>query len=142
MTNLLSVDDVADRLQLRPRTVREYIRTGRLQATRIGKQYRIRIEDLDLIGQPGPSSDVPARGRPVGQAAVSATVVVRIEAADRRQEERVFSLLNVVGASSGVALSVARVPGDGALQVVATGSLDGALTALTRISNAMEATRD
>lgn len=138
----MSVDDVADRLQLRPRTVREYIRAGRLQATRIGKQYRIRREDLELMARSvsypvarsaGPSSD---------DAAASATVVVRIEAADRRREERVFALLNVVGGASGIALHVTRVPGDGALQVVATGSLAGALDILTRISNAMEVTRD
>jgi len=138
MNELLSVEDVAERLRLRPRTIREYIRTGRLQATRIGKQYRIRVEDLELIGREGPTPAAPSDGG----ATVSATVVVRIEAADRRQEERVFTLLNVVGGTSGVALQVARIPTDGALQVVATGDLDGALDVLTFISNAMEATRD
>jgi excisionase family DNA binding protein len=139
---MLSVEDVAERLQLRPRTIRDYIRTGRLQATRIGKQYRIRVEDLELIGRRRPTAAAPSTGSSGGEATVAATVVVRIEAADRRQEERVFTLLNVAGATSGVALQVARIPKDGALQVVATGELAGALDVLTFISNAMEATRD
>ncbi|MCE0459747.1 MULTISPECIES: helix-turn-helix domain-containing protein [Curtobacterium] len=142
MSELLSVEDVAERLQLRPRTIRDYIRTGRLQATRIGKQYRIRVEDLELIGRQRPTAAAPSTGSSGGEATVSATVVVRIEAADSRQEERVFTLLNVVGGTSGVALQVARIPKDGALQVVATGELAGALDVLTFISNAMEATRD
>lgn len=142
MSEFLSVDDVAERLQLRPRTIRDYIRTGRLQATRIGKQYRIRVEDLKMIGMQGPPPAAPSNGPSDGEATVSATVVVRIEAADHRQEERVFALLNVVGGTSGVALQVARIPTDGALQVVATGDLGGALNVLTFISNAVEATRD
>jgi excisionase family DNA binding protein len=142
MNELLSVEDVAERLQLRPRTIRDYIRTGRLQATRIGKQYRIRVEDLELIGRQGPTPAAPSNGPSDGEATVSATVVVRIEAADSRQEERVFTLLNVVGGTSGVAMQVARIPKDGALQVVATGELTGALDVLAFISNAMEATRD
>lgn len=143
MSELLSVNDVAERLQLRPRTIRDYIRTGRLHATRIGKQYRIRLEDLELIGRQGPPTPTaPPNGPSDGEATVSATLVVRIEAADRRQEERVFTLLNVVGGTPGVALQVARIPTDGALQVVATGDLDGAVNVLSFISNAMEATRD
>lgn len=142
MSELLSVGDVAERLQLRPRTIREYIRTDRLQATRIGKQYRIRVEDLELIGRQGPTPAAPSVGPSDGTATISATVVVRIEAADSRQEERVFTLLNAVGGTSGVVLQVARIPSDGALQVVATGNLDGALDVLTFISNAMEATRE
>ncbi|QTI69762.1 helix-turn-helix domain-containing protein [Gordonia polyisoprenivorans] len=140
--DLLSVDDVADLLQLRPRTIRGYIRSGRLRATRIGKQYRIQLEDLELMGRPGPSPTARSAGLSGDEATASATVVVRIEAADRRQEERVFTLLNVVGGASGLTLQVARIPGNSALQVVATGSLDKALDILARISNAMEATRE
>lgn len=77
-----------------------------------------------------------------GEPVVNATISVRIEAAGHRQEERVFSLLNVVGGSSGVALQVARDPEGGVIQVVAAGSLAAALDVLTRISNAMEATDD
>jgi excisionase family DNA binding protein len=49
----LSVEQVAERLGLHVRTVRGYIRDGRLKAVRIGKQYRVARADLDaLTGAP------------------------------------------------------------------------------------------
>ncbi len=51
--NYLSLEQVAQRLQLHVRTVRAYVRSGRLKAVRVGKQYRIAQEDLDaFIGAP------------------------------------------------------------------------------------------
>ncbi|MBE1489831.1 helix-turn-helix domain-containing protein [Plantactinospora soyae] len=48
-----SVEQVAERLGLHVRTVRGYIRAGRLKAVRIGKQYRIAQADLDAFtGRP------------------------------------------------------------------------------------------
>jgi excisionase family DNA binding protein len=48
-----SVEQVAERLGLHVRTVRNYIRSGRLKAARIGKQYRITREALEaLTGRP------------------------------------------------------------------------------------------
>ena len=50
---LYSVEQVAERLGLHVRTVRNYVRDGRLKAVRIGKQYRIAREDLEaLTGHP------------------------------------------------------------------------------------------
>lgn len=50
---LYSVEQVAERLGLQVRTVRAYIRAGRLKAVRIGKQYRITRGDLEaLTGRP------------------------------------------------------------------------------------------
>lgn len=47
-----TLEQVADRLGLHVRTVRAYVRDGRLKATRIGKQYRVTQADLDaLTGQ-------------------------------------------------------------------------------------------
>jgi excisionase family DNA binding protein len=45
----LSVEQVAERLGLHVRTVRGYIRSGRLTAVRLGKQYRIARADLDAF---------------------------------------------------------------------------------------------
>ncbi len=54
---LYSVEQVADRLGLHVRTVRGYIREGRLGAVRIGKQYRIARADLETFtGQPAPTA--------------------------------------------------------------------------------------
>jgi excisionase family DNA binding protein len=45
--SLLSVEQVAQILKLHVRTVRHYVREGRLRAVRIGKQYRIALTDLE-----------------------------------------------------------------------------------------------
>ncbi len=50
---MYSVEEVAARLGLHVRTVRNYVRDGRLKAVRIGKQYRIAAADLEeLTGRP------------------------------------------------------------------------------------------
>lgn len=50
---LYSVEQVANLLGLHVRTVRTYVRDGRLKAVRIGKQYRIAREDLEAFtGRP------------------------------------------------------------------------------------------
>jgi excisionase family DNA binding protein len=51
---LYSVEQVAERLGLHVRTVRHYVREGRLKAVRIGKQYRIAREDLEALTGLGP----------------------------------------------------------------------------------------
>lgn len=51
--NLYSPDQVAERLGLHVRTIRNYVRNGQLRATRIGKQYRIAPKEIaKLTGQP------------------------------------------------------------------------------------------
>jgi excisionase family DNA binding protein len=55
---LYSVEQVADLLNLHVRTVRNYVREGRLTAVRIGKQYRIARADLEaMTGRPASSFD-------------------------------------------------------------------------------------
>jgi excisionase family DNA binding protein len=51
--DLYTVEQAADLLNLHVRTVRSYVREGRLKAVRIGKSYRIAGEDLAaLTGRP------------------------------------------------------------------------------------------
>jgi excisionase family DNA binding protein len=57
-SDLYSVEQVAELLGLHVRTVRLYVREGRLKAVRIGKQYRIAREDLEkLTGRTAASFD-------------------------------------------------------------------------------------
>jgi excisionase family DNA binding protein len=44
-----TVEQVAERLRLHPKTVLRFIREGRLRATRVGKSYRIVASDLDAF---------------------------------------------------------------------------------------------
>jgi excisionase family DNA binding protein len=58
---MYSTEEIADILGLHVRTVRGYVRDGRLPATRIGKQYRIARDDLDAFtgARPGPPAAGP-----------------------------------------------------------------------------------
>lgn len=47
--DLLTVAQVAEYLQLNRMTVYKYIREGRIPASRIGKSYRVRREDLEAF---------------------------------------------------------------------------------------------
>jgi excisionase family DNA binding protein len=44
-----TVEQVAERLKLHPKTVLRFIREGRLRATRVGKSYRIVASDLEAF---------------------------------------------------------------------------------------------
>lgn len=47
--DLYSIVEVADLLGLHVKTVRNYIHEGRLQSTRVGKQFRVSRADLDAF---------------------------------------------------------------------------------------------
>lgn len=92
---LYTVEQVAERLGLHVKTVRNYVREGRLKAVRIGKSYRIGATDLaGLTGQPVASLD-PEPVRRHRYAEVSS--VVEIDAVSPALSERVTNLL--LGAS-------------------------------------------
>ncbi|SIN35826.1 helix-turn-helix domain-containing protein [Micromonospora cremea] len=81
-----SVEQVAERLGLHVRTVRGYIRSGRLKAVRIGKQYRIAARDLDaLTGQ--------ARAATTTTAAAEVSSIVQIDGVDRAAADRLGTLV-------------------------------------------------
>ena len=43
----LTLQDIADELKLHIETVREWVRTKRLTACRVGRDYRVKRADLD-----------------------------------------------------------------------------------------------
>jgi excisionase family DNA binding protein len=80
-SDLMTVEQVADYLQLNKLTVYKYIRDGRLAAARLGKAYRIRLSDVDAFLE---RQMTPSRARPAGTAAVPRAtarrrVAVRLE---------------------------------------------------------------
>jgi len=79
--SLYSVDQVAELLGLHVKTVRNYVRDGRLKATRIGKQYRIARADLEEFT--GASVPVPAREGASQTRTVEVSAVVQVEAIGR-----------------------------------------------------------
>lgn len=95
-----SVEQVAEQLGLHVRTVRAYIRDGRLPAVRIGKQYRIARPDLDVFtGRPA----APVRPR----AEVSA--VVEIDGVGAAAADRLSTFLVAGAQLSGGAADPLRV---------------------------------
>jgi excisionase family DNA binding protein len=95
---LYSVEQVAERLGLHVRTVRNYIRDGRLNAVRIGKQYRIARTDLAaLTGGPVPESPRASAGR---VRRVESSSVVEVDAVGRATADRLSN--TVMAAASGL----------------------------------------
>jgi excisionase family DNA binding protein len=85
---MLSVEQVAEQLGLHVRTVRAYLRSGRLKGIRIGKQYRIAREDL---------AQLTGRGRPlepvVRHRRVDVSSIVQVDAISPESVDRVTNML-------------------------------------------------
>jgi excisionase family DNA binding protein len=79
--DLMTVEQVADYLQLNKLTVYKYIRDGRLPAARLGKAYRIRLADVDafLERQMSPPRAHPSARAPIGRAVARHRPAVRME---------------------------------------------------------------
>lgn len=84
-----SPDEVAARLGLHVRTIRRFIREGRLTAARVGKQYRIAASELSkLVGAQPAQGGPPKRPRRI----VTSTTV-DISAIGQAEQERLVHLL-------------------------------------------------
>ncbi len=125
-TRMYSLDQVAERLGLHVRTVRAYVRTGRLKAIRIGKQYRVAREELESIVGTSNSREAVSRRR---RAEVSS--VVQMDAVTQNMVLRVADhLRNAVKTprDDGSALRVETIydQGHAQLKVIVIGSLSAA----------------
>jgi len=133
---LYSAEEVATLLGLQARTVRGYIRDGRLPASRIGKQYRISERDVRaLTGGPVPQAP---RSR------VEVSAIVQIDSATRHVMDRVATL--VVGAATGRSgssappLHVQTVYDEAreTMKVIAVGDADAVARTITLIDALVE----
>jgi excisionase family DNA binding protein len=87
-----SIEQVAQCLNLQVRTVRTYVRGGKLTAVRIGKQYRITREDLEaLTGKPMTVSKSENTRR---RRHVEASSIVQIDAIGADEAFRMANFLN------------------------------------------------
>jgi excisionase family DNA binding protein len=89
---LYSLEQIAERLGLNVRTVRGYVRSGRLKAVRIGKQYRVTREDLEAITGPLPEAEAIPRHRHV-----EVSSVVQIDAVSKDSAVRITN--HLIGAT-------------------------------------------
>ncbi|MCX4965631.1 helix-turn-helix domain-containing protein [Streptomyces sp. NBC_00654] len=94
---LYSVGEVAELLGLHVRTVRNYVRDGRLKAVRIGKQYRVSRADLAaLAGLTGEGAS-PEGASPRGHLEVSS--IVQIDAIGEDGASRLSTLVTAAARS-------------------------------------------
>jgi excisionase family DNA binding protein len=119
--DLHSAEQVADLLGLHVRTVRHYVREGRLKAVRIGKQYRIARADLEAFtGQPLPE---PVRRTRY----VEVSSIVEIDAVDSETAGRIATGLNAAakGRDRGQPLRIDTIydAARARLKVIVTGGL-------------------
>lgn len=106
---LYSAEEAAQILGLQVRTVRNYVREGRLPGVRIGKQYRIARADLDAFtagfgagdGGAGPLDVQRARGDAQATAAEVSSVVqlegIGVSASERLERTLTAATLGVSG---------------------------------------------
>ncbi|MER7504529.1 helix-turn-helix domain-containing protein [Nonomuraea pusilla] len=130
-----TVDQVAALLGLHVKTVRGYVRDGRLPAVRIGKQYRIGKDDLAAFtGLPAESMAPGARRE------VDVSSVVRIDGIGRADADRVTTTVtsSLKGAPRGAFVECAYDEERGQLKVVVLGGLETSATVLTIIDTVLE----
>jgi excisionase family DNA binding protein len=122
--DLYSVVEVAELLGLHVKTVRNYVHEGRLQSTRVGKQYRIARADLDAF-----TGGALSGGQPL-QAPLETQVssVVEVEGVNAEKAQRISSVVTAVGKgrneSQALHVQVVHDPSRARLKVIIVGSLD------------------
>jgi excisionase family DNA binding protein len=137
-TDLLSIEQVAQRLGVGAKTVRRYVHEGRLKAVRIGKQYRIAVEDLAALT--GQSTAAVAEDLVRRQRHVEASSVVQIDAIAPQDAIRVTNSIGAAikgrDAAADAPLRVDTVYDEtrARLKIIITGSLATTTTLLHLIA--------
>ncbi|ANW65625.1 hypothetical protein BCA37_20500 [Mycobacterium sp. djl-10] len=122
---MYSPDEVADLLGLHVRTVRHYVRDGRLPAVRIGKRYRISEADLRAFTGGAPATAPPR---------LDTTTVVRIVDSTRELMDRVSTLALAGAGTARLQVHTSYEPAQRTLTVIAVGDADDAAALLSMVS--------
>ena len=110
-TTMHTVEQVAEILDLHPKTIRRFIRDGRLTATKVGGQWRIKDTDLkkftgenpdDILSEEGKKEDKNTKvgtsetPTPIRKIQVSAVVDIFVENKDEamRISNTIFAVIN------------------------------------------------
>lgn len=132
--DLYSVEQVADLLNLHVKTVRGYVREGRLKAVRIGKQYRISGDDLAaMTGRPVASF----RPEPVRRERhIEVSSIVEIDALSPETANRLMMLgLNV---GSGLRVETIYNRERAHMKIILVGSMESNAHCFKFISTVLE----
>src|SRR3989442_13891481 len=88
-THLYTADEVAELLNLHVKTIRRYVRDGRLKARRIGKEYRIARADLDEFAGETRAPDTPV----AGTRHVIASRIVDVDVVSPQESHRITTMV-------------------------------------------------
>lgn len=132
-----SPEEVGELLGLHARTIRRYIREGRIKATRIGKQYRINVQDFNAFAGSHDPLRAPApmhRGR-----RVFVSTTVDIEAISPEESQNVINQLTAAFStdrdeSSGRRLDSIYYEEQGRLRIIINAELEFTNAALGLIN--------
>lgn len=94
-TQLFSLEQIASQLGLHVRTVRGYVREGKLKAFRIGKQYRVTGEDLQAFTGQVPAASM-ARAGVRRERHVEVSSIVQVDAIGSGLASRIATALQAV----------------------------------------------
>ena len=136
---MYSVEQVAELLGLHVKTVRGYVRDGRLNAVRIGKQYRISHDDLEALT--GGAVAPAARDTVRRQRHVEVSSIVQIDAIGTDAMSRVSTMLMAAAQGGGErALRIETVydPERATMKIIVLGGLGDAAEVLRIIQVLVE----
>jgi excisionase family DNA binding protein len=116
--DLCTVQDVADRLGLHPKTVLRFIREGRLRAKRLGKSYRILRSDLEAF------AGIPANTAPTEGASVTSIVEIPDVSPElaRKWARTVANALQAKPAGSAMQAQVIHEPEHARVKIILVGA--------------------
>ncbi|TMR90822.1 helix-turn-helix domain-containing protein [Nonomuraea basaltis] len=126
-----TVEQVASLLGLHVKTVRNYVRDGRLPAVRIGKQYRIAKEDLAAF------SGLPV-GAPEVRRHAEVSSIVQIDGIDRDGMDRISTMVtaSLAGRPHGLRVEFFYEEERAHLKIIVLGGLEASAQVL-RIVDAL-----
>jgi excisionase family DNA binding protein len=136
---MYSVEQVAERLGLHVRTVRAYLRTGRLKGVRIGKQYRISEGALESL-----TAGASTRVEPVRRHRhVDVSSIVQVDAISPEAVSRVTNMLMVMAKAprdEGHPLRIDTSYDDGAarMKVFISGSAETTVSVIRTVATLVE----
>jgi excisionase family DNA binding protein len=142
MANVLySAMEVADILGLHVRTVRSYVREGKLKAVRVGKQYRIAAHDLmELTGDRSGARLTDGRNRHV-----EVSSIVEIDAVDPILADRVSTGLtgaaqgrDKAGIEEALRIQVIYYPERARLKIIVSGGMHASTQVLGLVNQLLE----
>jgi excisionase family DNA binding protein len=137
---LYTIERVAELLKLHVKTVRSYVRGGKLKAKRIGKQYRITRADLEAFAGTAAIEPAAAVGR-TRQVIVSS--ILDADAVSAQTAERISTMV-MAGLRGGSAhgdsprVDVIYYQEHAKLRVTITGSPDTAISVMRVVTALLE----